>query len=298
MATLNFQQLEQLWIDNGGSTAYAPLMAAIAMAESGGNTTALNPNDNNGKQSSFGLWQISTGTHNPPAQNWSDPNVNAQLAAAKFRSQGLGAWGTYTSGAYKQYLNSNAASPLQPATVSNAAPVSEATLVSTKTSSAAQQSGALTSEGCMFGVPQVGGQQVPILGSLPGVGNWFRVPSVGGQCLMSKSSFRKGVGAMLLGVGGIVMLSAVGFTIFRRSGAIKQTVKAAVPETQAGSFIEDQQRSSAAASRQRVAEEGKLQRQQERATRARQRAYERSPEGRYGSARAAAERDAELAGDF
>ena len=102
---LSYSQLEQLWTQAGGSKSLAPVMAAIAVAESGGNPGAVNPNDNGGTQSSFGLWQISTGTHTPPASNWSNPLENARLAVAKYQSQGLGAWGTYTSGAYKQYLH-------------------------------------------------------------------------------------------------------------------------------------------------------------------------------------------------
>jgi hypothetical protein len=79
-------------------------MAAIALAESGGNPSARNDKDNGGTQSSFGLWQISTGTHTPPASNWADPNENARLAVGKYKSQGLKAWGTYTSGAYTRFL--------------------------------------------------------------------------------------------------------------------------------------------------------------------------------------------------
>lgn len=100
-------------------------MAAIALAESGGNPTAVNPNDNNGTQSSYGLWQISNGTHQPPASNWASPQVNAELAVRKFETQGLGAWGTYTSGAYKNF--SSAANSM--------IPVSSATLASSNTSS-------------------------------------------------------------------------------------------------------------------------------------------------------------------
>src|SRR6185437_5711777 len=60
----------------------------------------------------FGLWQISTGTHSPPAPNWADPVVNAHLAIGKLNSQGLGAWGTYTSGAYRKFLSGISASTL------------------------------------------------------------------------------------------------------------------------------------------------------------------------------------------
>jgi hypothetical protein len=82
-------------------------MAAIALAESGGRPEALNPTDNHGTQSSFGLWQISNGTHTPPNAKWADPNVNAQLAVAKQKSQGLTAWGTYTSGTAQRILTAN-----------------------------------------------------------------------------------------------------------------------------------------------------------------------------------------------
>jgi hypothetical protein len=112
MANLTFAQLEALWNRTvpGSDNPYrklAPVMAAIALAESSGNPRAINRNDNNGKQSSFGLWQISNGTHSPPAPNWYDPSENARLAYQKLTTQGLKAWGTWVSGAYKTYLAQN-----------------------------------------------------------------------------------------------------------------------------------------------------------------------------------------------
>lgn len=104
MSKLTYSQLEGVWIQAGGSETLAPLMAAIALAESGGQSNAVNPTDNGGRQSSFGLWQISTGTHKEPSANWADPVENARLALGKYNSQGLKAWGTYTSGAYKRFL--------------------------------------------------------------------------------------------------------------------------------------------------------------------------------------------------
>ena len=109
---LSFAELEGLWIQAGGPKALAGLMAAIALAESSGDPLSTNPTDNNGTQTSWGLWQISTGTHAEPAPNWSDPLENAKLAVAKWHEQGLKAWGTYDSGAYKQYLPSNAIPPV------------------------------------------------------------------------------------------------------------------------------------------------------------------------------------------
>lgn len=106
---LSFSQLEQLAKNAGFSSALASVMAAIALAESGGNPNATNPYDNNGTQTSWGLWQISYGNHNAPP-NWSDPQTNADLAYQKYLSQGLGAWGTYTSGKYQQFMNGSTTS--------------------------------------------------------------------------------------------------------------------------------------------------------------------------------------------
>lgn len=110
MAVYTYAQLEQLWIDAGGSRLTAPVAAAIAEAESSGNSQAVNPTDNGGTQTSWGLWQISDGTHNQPVQGILDPAVNAQAAVAKYKASGWQPWGTYTSGAYKVFL-SNSVSP-------------------------------------------------------------------------------------------------------------------------------------------------------------------------------------------
>src|SRR5712664_681644 len=105
MTAYTYAQLEQLWINNGGPKAAAPVAAAVALAESGGNTAATNPTDNNGTQTSWGLWQISNGTHAQPVPDILDPNVNAAQAVAKYQGEGNSfgpAWGTYDSGAYEK----------------------------------------------------------------------------------------------------------------------------------------------------------------------------------------------------
>lgn len=95
MATYDYAQLEELWIGAGGPRTMAPLMAAIAMAESSGNSQAKNASG------ASGLWQI---LGNPfPGDVW-DPQTNARMAVAKWREQGLTAWTTYTSGDYKRFL--------------------------------------------------------------------------------------------------------------------------------------------------------------------------------------------------
>jgi len=95
LATYDYAQLEQLWTGAGGPRALAPLMAAIALAESSGNSQAKNPSG------ASGLWQI---LGNPFPGDPFDPQTNARMAVAKYREQGLGAWETYTNGDYKRFL--------------------------------------------------------------------------------------------------------------------------------------------------------------------------------------------------
>jgi hypothetical protein len=100
MTTYTYAQLEGLWEQAGGSSALAPVMAAIALAESGGNSNAYNASG------ATGLWQILGAVNASDQSSLTNPAVNAKEAVLKYNSQGLGAWATYTSGAYKQYLQS------------------------------------------------------------------------------------------------------------------------------------------------------------------------------------------------
>jgi hypothetical protein len=92
------------------------LMAAIAMAESkGGDPRAHNPIP---PDNSYGLWQINMIGKLGPArrkqfglksnEDLYDPAINARVAAAILKSQGLSAWSTYTSGAYEKYYGGKA----------------------------------------------------------------------------------------------------------------------------------------------------------------------------------------------
>jgi hypothetical protein len=99
VARYSFSQLEALWTRAGGAKAIAPVMAAIALAESSGNPAAFNASG------ASGLWQI---LGKPFAGNAFDPLTNARMAVSKYRSQGLQAWTTYTSGAYRKFLPAGA----------------------------------------------------------------------------------------------------------------------------------------------------------------------------------------------
>lgn len=110
---LTYGQIEQVWINAGGSRSLAPVMAAIAMAESGGSTTAHNNNPSTGDDS-YGLWQINyfgslrgprTQAYGLP-QSMYDPANNAR-AAVDIEKGGLGNWTTWTSGAWRQFYNPN-----------------------------------------------------------------------------------------------------------------------------------------------------------------------------------------------
>ena len=112
MTVYTYGQLQQLWINNGGDTSVASVAGAIALAESDGDNYANNYNDSNGlggTQTSWGLWQISNGTHSEPVPNIDDPDVNAQQAVIKYRDAGnqFTPWGTFTSGAYLRFLDQN-----------------------------------------------------------------------------------------------------------------------------------------------------------------------------------------------
>lgn len=189
---LTYAQLKGLWLKTAAGTSYdsngwATLMAAVAEAESGGNPSAENPSDNNGSQSSYGLWQISTGTHAPPSPNWASPAVNAQLALAKLQSQGLGAWGTYTSGAYKAYLGPSTSPDLN-------VPANPAQTLA--------ESSSATNSDCLYGFSGIAGTSW--IGDIFGNGG-----NVGQVCVLSRSEARGAAGAALLLLGSWVMLNGM-----------------------------------------------------------------------------------------
>jgi hypothetical protein len=177
---LSYGQLKAIWLDASKGTRYhtntwASLMAAIAEAESSGNPGAVNPDDNNGTQTSWGLWQISNGTHSSVSDDWADPYENAKLAIGKLEGpDGLSAWGTYDSGAYKAYL-SDKTSP----DYTGIAPGSVA-------STAAATAQATAQSDCL-----VGGGSIGLGLSMP--------------CLLSRSEARALIGAGVI-VGGLALV--------------------------------------------------------------------------------------------
>jgi hypothetical protein len=169
-----YAQLEGLWINAGGPKLVAPVAAAIALAESGGCSSDLNPTDNGGTQTSVGLWQVSNGTHQYPAA-WTSAAGNAAEAVAKYTGAGnsFSPWGTYKSGAYTAYLNGS---------------TTPDTNVPSSASTTAATSSTYDAAGCLFGFP---GISIPVVGS------------TGSFCILSKSEARAVIGGACLVTGGL-----------------------------------------------------------------------------------------------
>jgi TP901 family phage tail tape measure protein len=89
----NKRELMRLWVRAGGAPRMANLMAAIALAESGGRSGIVN------SIGATGLWQI-----HPGGSQYLDPLTNARTAVSKLATQGLGAWEAYTRGMHTQFL--------------------------------------------------------------------------------------------------------------------------------------------------------------------------------------------------
>lgn len=87
MTRYSYAQLEEIWIQAGGNRAMAPLMAAIAEVESGGNPDAENPSG------ATGLWQMEWPLYRgfvPGAdsrQAYHNPMINARAAVKLSRNQ-------------------------------------------------------------------------------------------------------------------------------------------------------------------------------------------------------------------
>lgn len=91
----------------GKSAAWYQTMTAIAMAESGGRTDAINRANRNGTFDS-GLFQINSVHGYNPTQLIEDPVYNIQAAVKIFGSQGFNAWSVYKTGRYKQFMGQTA----------------------------------------------------------------------------------------------------------------------------------------------------------------------------------------------
>lgn len=118
MTILTLEQLRGAWLTAGGAPEDADTAAAIAMAESGGNTAAIlntaypnrpgyhEPAPGNLPEYSEGLWQVNI-VANPGYIGLGLLTVSGNARAAVYLS-GYGAnftpWSTYQSGAYEEFM--------------------------------------------------------------------------------------------------------------------------------------------------------------------------------------------------
>lgn len=75
MILYSLSRIERLWISVGGSRGWAPLMAAVALAESGGQVTVVQQGQPPAT-TGWGLWQITPGT---PKMLTAEANARAAL---------------------------------------------------------------------------------------------------------------------------------------------------------------------------------------------------------------------------
>jgi hypothetical protein len=275
---LSFTDIQNLWVSNGGSVLAAPIMAAIAIAESTGLTNNLNPV---APDYSVGLWQINyygslaggrTAAYGTPAQLASDPNAQAKAAIAiSGNGRNLQPWSTWTSGAAQKVLNAQGI-PALPSLAAQNAGLAQASAPSEAgaTASGSGDEGSWTMPGP---IPNVSRRLVrKVLGGAVGVGSVL-VAGAGLFLLVGKSVPLPGPAGAVSGV-----LSA------RKAGRHEEamvTSKAAKRATQKAQGEEESARQSG---RDQVGE--------------RRRAKQQAKADETRSARAAGERAARAAGDF
>lgn len=129
-------ELRSLAQQAGFKGADVNIAAAVAMAESSGNSRSYNPV---GRDDSYGLWQINMkGSLGPDRRkkfgitknsDLFDPGINARAAKRIKDDSGWGAWTTYTSGKYKQYLTTSDTSEVITPTTGGTDPADDGSLV-------------------------------------------------------------------------------------------------------------------------------------------------------------------------
>jgi hypothetical protein len=125
--TYTYAELQTLASSAGFTGSDVNIAAAVALAESGGNSRSYNPV---GKDDSYGLWQINMkGSLGPDRRKkfgitsnaaLFEPAVNARAAKMIHDSSGWGAWTTYTRGTYKKFLKGDSSPTSADSTVQNA----------------------------------------------------------------------------------------------------------------------------------------------------------------------------------
>lgn len=89
----------------GFTPAQSVVAAAIAMAESGGESAAVGPTNSNGTRD-YGAWQINSVHASILASgDWRNLDDNARMAKRVFDMQGFKAWTVFNTGGYRSHLS-------------------------------------------------------------------------------------------------------------------------------------------------------------------------------------------------
>lgn len=107
--TFSFTDLLALAQNAGFTGSMAVIAAAVALAESGGNPTAYNPEREAGTpegKGSYGLWQIYLHAHPEfEGQNLYDPETNARAAYKVYTdAESFKPWTTFKTMAYQSHI--------------------------------------------------------------------------------------------------------------------------------------------------------------------------------------------------
>ena len=104
MAKMTMAEIGSAMVKAGWPPETIAVGIGIAMAESGGDPTVRGGPNRNGTYD-YGLFQINS-IHNPTAQNWADPVVNASMALKVYREAGnkWTPWSTYKAGTHHKFM--------------------------------------------------------------------------------------------------------------------------------------------------------------------------------------------------
>lgn len=228
MPTYNMQQVEQLWIANGGDPGWAPLMAGLAWAESNWNSEVR---ARTASDDSVGLWQINyignlladrTAKYGSPEQLQADPNRQAKAAIDIWGDSGgnrawQGAdaqgnpaqriWTAWRDAGFPQKPSESVVASWislrggDPTTAGGGTVTSPITTPRTGTAAAPSTGCENGSKGFSFSgvdIPGVSGRP----GSFSGIGNACQLKALSGGLMI-------GVGGALLVTGAILVVAAV-----------------------------------------------------------------------------------------
>lgn len=228
---LTTSEIEQAWISGGGPKALAPVMAAIAMAESSGNPSSIQQGVPYGSQG-WGLWQITPGDSEPQVgsnQALLNPVTNARAAVAKYNSQGLQAWTTYTSGAYKRYMGGTSTTgSMQQSLAGGSGTPSTSTAANPQAMSTIEQlmANKMSSYEAAQPTAQMAALDAQTVGGYTGfaafglgpqskeaVIGWNGVMGLGSFTLLTKGTLRKILGVSFAVLGGVVMAGGAYLTL-------------------------------------------------------------------------------------